>query len=98
MLTQSRPPPSSSERSWPDKVDKHTAPWTPSNDRAIELSEKGHIELVLYARGLEVERDRLRENIRSAMESLATLTKTTEMSPRQHEAIAQVASILAKCL
>ena len=98
MLTQSRVPRSSGERSWSDEVDKHPSARTPPNDRAIELSEKGHVELVLYARGLELERDRLLQLARSVQERLAALTRTTEVSPQVREAIHDIEKILAKCL
>jgi hypothetical protein len=45
------------------------------NDRAIELSEKGHVEVALYARGLELERDRLLKLIRVAQAQLAALER-----------------------
>ena len=64
------------------------------NDRAIELSEKRHVELVLYARGLEVERDRLLELIRAAQGRLTIVTKTSEMSAPAREAIQQVVRML----
>ena len=68
------------------------------NDRAIELSEKRHIELVLYARGLEVERDRLRKDIRTAQQRLKAVTETAGLSPQQRETLEQVASLLVRCL
>ena len=66
------------------------------NDRAIELSERGHVELVLYARGLELERDRLLQLIRSVQERLAALMKTTEAPPQVREAVEDLLKTLAK--
>jgi hypothetical protein len=68
------------------------------NDRAIALSEKGHVELVLYARGLELERDRLLEVIRGVQERLAALTKTRGVSPQVHEGIQELVNTLEKYL
>ena len=66
------------------------------NDRAIALSERGHVELVLYARGLELERDRLLQLIRSVQERLAALMKTTEAPPQVREAVEDLLKTLAK--
>lgn len=68
------------------------------NDRAIELSERRHVELVLYARGLELERDRMLQLIRSVQEPLAALMKTTKAPPQVREAVEELLKSLAKCL
>jgi hypothetical protein len=68
------------------------------NDRAIELSEKRHVELVLYARALEIERDRLREAVRSAQQRLAAAAQAAELDTQKREALEQAASLLEKCL
>jgi hypothetical protein len=66
------------------------------NDRAIELSLKRHVELVLYARGLEIERDRLLHVIREAHERLAGVTRTSEMTPELRKAAGHAVRELAK--
>jgi len=54
------------------------------------------VELVLYARGLELERDRLLQLIRSVQERLAALMKTTEAPPQVREAVEDLLKTLAK--
>lgn len=66
--------------------------------RTIELSEKRHVEVVLYARGLELERDRMRELIRTAQQRLTAMTETMEPSTQQRDELRQVAGMLGKCL
>jgi hypothetical protein len=98
VLTQHREPISGAEPSRLDATDTKCSATTHMNERAIELSEKSHVELVLYARGLEVERDRLLKVIRSAQQRLTAATETPALSPQQREALEQAASVLAKCL
>jgi hypothetical protein len=84
------PPPADGRRATPGRPR--------DNDRAIALSERRHVELVLYARGLELERDRLLELIRSVHERLAALMKTTEGPLQVREAVEELLKTLAKCL
>jgi hypothetical protein len=67
------------------------------NDRAIELSEKHHVELVLYARGLEIERERLLGHVRAARQNLTAIAERTEVSGQQ-DALRKVVRMLEQCL
>lgn len=69
-----------------------------TNDRAIELSQKRPVELVLYARGLEIERERLLRVIGDAHDGLAGLRQDSEMPPDLRDAVDRVIEMLAKCL
>jgi hypothetical protein len=68
------------------------------NDRAIELSCRRHVELALYARGLEIECERLLGHVRAARQDLTTIARTTDMSEQQREALRHVVSVLEQCL
>jgi hypothetical protein len=81
-----------------DDQERKTRGSFPENDRAIELSERSHVEIVLYARGLELERDRLLQLIRSVHEQLGALVKTAGVSPQMRGALQRLAKTLEKNL
>jgi hypothetical protein len=96
VLTHRREPPSSREFSPPTSRETKRLGRPRDNDRAIELSERGHVELVLYARGLELERAELLQTIRSARERLRTLARTTQISGQVREALQELLKTLEK--
>lgn len=68
------------------------------NDRAIELSQKGHIELALYARGLEIERDYLVDAIRNARDRLTSLAHDRGIQLGARKQVETVLEILTESL
>jgi hypothetical protein len=66
------------------------------NDRAIELSERSHVELVLYARGLEIECERLLGMLRQMEGRLTELARLETLSSDARNAIEQLLSVLPK--
>jgi hypothetical protein len=67
-----------------------------SNDRAIELSERSHVELVLYARGLEIEREELLSMLRQLEGTLAELARREMLAADARNAIERLLSVLPK--
>jgi hypothetical protein len=57
------------------------------NDRAIELSGKSHVELALYARGLEIERNHLADVLERVRDVLRSLAAIPTASPNIREQV-----------
>jgi hypothetical protein len=66
------------------------------NDRAIELSERSHVELVLYARGLEMEREELLGMLRQMGGTLAELARREMLSREARYTLERLLSVLTK--
>ena len=94
MISEPRKTRSEPESSPTDRPGTGSSKRARRNERAIELSEKTHIELVLYASGVEFERDRLLEVLRDAREKLAAIMKTGALSPDVREGCEQVLEML----
>jgi hypothetical protein len=65
------------------------------NDRAIELSERSHVELVLYARGLEMEREELLRMLRQMEGTLRELVRRETLPLDARSAVERLLSVLA---
>jgi hypothetical protein len=66
------------------------------NDRAIELSERSHVELVLYARGLEIEREQLLGMLWQMEGRLTELARRETLPADARNAIERLLSVLPK--
>ena len=73
---------------------QHSKKWVRTDivksDRAIELSEWSHVELALYARGLEIDRRQLIALVQFVKQELADLHRQDGMPARAAAKIEQL--------